>query len=199
MTVCKREKFSKRGKSSDCNPLSPQNGWAVYLFSLKRKGNLISSWWHLCEKVDPWQRKTSNKNKRTMVGEVETICYSNTEVIICCAIKAWHLKGHLSNTGSCKLFQSPSLLSSVLVTQAHQWVHQTQIYGSPVCWEFTPYLHGCKPGNLRWQLCNCHFSEWGRGGKEVRCNQNTVWRVAARHRRSIPLCCKTAQAPAKPL
>lgn len=124
MTVYKRKKFSKRGKSSDCNPLPPQNGWAVYLFSLKRKGNLISSWWHLCEKVDPWQRKTSNKNKRTMVGEVETICYSNTEIIICCAIKAWHLKGHLSNTGSCKLFQSPSLLSSVLVTQAHQCVHQ---------------------------------------------------------------------------
>lgn len=62
-----------------------------------------------------------------------------------------------------------------------------------------PHLHGCKPpGKLQWQLCNQHISAWGRGRKEVRCNQNTVWRVAAQHKKSLPLSCKTAQAPANP-
>lgn len=71
-------------------------------------------------------------------------------------------------------------------------------HGSPVCWEFTPYLHGRKPGNLRWQLCNCHFSEWGRGRKEVRCNQNTVWRVAPQHRKKHSLMLQNSTGSCKP-
>lgn len=70
------------------------------------------------------------------------------------------------------------------------------MHGSPVCWEFTPHLHEHKPPEkLQWQLCNHHFSEWGRGRKEVRCNQNRIWRVTAWNSKSVPLCCKTAQAP----
>lgn len=63
------------------------------------------------------------------------------------------------------------------------------MHGSPVCWEFTCHFHGCKPpGKLPWQLCNHHFSEWGR--KEVRCSQNTIWRVTAWHSRTFPYAAK---------
>lgn len=96
MTVCKRKQNLERQANMVITHSPPQKKWMglqaviFLLHSLKKKGNVISSWCLLCRKEDPWQRKTCCENARAMGAEVETVCYSNRDIIICCTIKAWH-------------------------------------------------------------------------------------------------------------
>lgn len=90
-TLCKRKQNLERQANTIVTP-SPPNGWvcrwSYFQFTLKKKGNLISSWCLLCRKEDPWQRKKMQE-RRGERWKLFTIVIER-EIIICCTIKAWH-------------------------------------------------------------------------------------------------------------